>query len=261
MSNEKKVVTAVDRCIDILEYISCQSDSVNVREVAKKLDIPIASCFRIIKNLSDRGYIEKIPSSDQYILGMKILELADRKERTLDLRSIALPYMNNLALGVNQVVQLGRLENNGVIYIEQALPSAPINTIGALYTPLSVNVSASGKVLCAYLPVYEQALYIEQAVFTQLTEKSIMDKIEFKKHLAEIRKQGYAVDNEEYSIGIGCIAVPIFNYSGRCIASLGLTGNYTEYTNKNNLKEILAKLRESAANISAKMGAKPEFLQ
>lgn len=256
MSEEKKVVASVDRCIDILEYVSNQSNPVNVKEISENLHIPIASCFRIIKNLSDRGYIEKSSSSDRYYLGMKIMELAEKKERTLNIRSIALPYMNSLAMSVNQVVQLGRLENNGVIYIEQALPISPINVIGALYTPLSVNVSASGKVLCAYLPIYEQALYIEKSVFSQLTENSIMNKMEFKKHLMQVKEQGYARDNEEYSIGIGCLAVPIFNYSGKCVASLGVTGNNSEYEEEQHLNFILSKLKETASNISIKMGAK-----
>lgn len=251
------VVIAVDRCLDIMEYISKASGPVSVRELSVKLNIPNASCFRIIKNMLNRGYIEESDrASGQYELGLKILDLAEKKNRTLDVRTIAVPYMDQLARKTNQSVQLGKLEQNGVIYIEQSMSMSPIKVIGPLYTPIKINVSASGKVLCAFLPPYEQTSYVEQADFTRLTDNSIMDKVEFKKQLQVVRKNYYAVDNEEYSTGIGCLAVPIFDYRGQCAASLGLTGNIEDYTDEKNFEMMRQALMEAAGEISLKLGAK-----
>lgn len=256
MQDGRNVVLAVERCIDILEYVANRNEPVSVKEVAEKLNIPIASCFRIIRNLVDREYLEKSSSAaDQYTLGMSILGLAEKKSRMLDLRSIARPDMNKLANVTNQTVQLGRLDNRGVIYIEQALPMTPISVLGALFTPLNINVSASGKVLCAFLPTYEQAAYVEQAHFAKMTDKSIMDKTEFKKQLIGVREKWFAIDREEYSIGVGCLAMPLFDYNEKCVGSLGLTGNIGDYTDESSLENLLSNLRAAAKSISLKMGS------
>lgn len=259
MKNSNSVVVAVDRCIDILEYISNANAPVSVKEISINLKIPNASCFRIMKNLQMRGYIEEgAQTSGQYVLGFKVLDLADKKKSTLDVRTIAVPYMNQLSKNINQTVQLGRLEDAGVIYIEQALSMSPIKVIGPLFTPLAVNVSASGKVLCAFLPLYEQTAYIEKADFVRLTDNSIMDKVEFKRQLQLVRKNYFAVDIEEYSTGIGCLAVPIFDYRGRCVASLGLTGNIEDYRDEEVLERMKRELSDTAKQISAKLGARLE---
>lgn len=250
-------VVAVDRCFDILEYISNATAPVGVKELSIKLDIPNASCFRIVKNMIRRGYLEEsISAPGQYVLGIEIMKLAEKKKRGLDVRTIAVPVMSELAEKLCQTVQLGRLEESGVIYIEQALSRSPISVIGALFKPMSVNVSASGKVLCAYLPMYEQNSYIEDSIFAKQTDNSILDKVEFKKILQSVKKKGYATDIEEFGIGIGCLAVPIFDYRGKCVASIGLTGNVEDYIDENKLNCMLKNLKEAADLISYRLGAK-----
>lgn len=259
IKDKETIVPAVDRCIRILEFIANSNIPVSAKELAEKLDIPIASSFRIIKNLVERGYlVESVRYEGKYELGLKILYLAEKKIKSLDVRTIAREYMEKLSNETGQTVQLGKLENNAVIYIEQAMSLSPVKVVGSLYTPIQLNVSASGKVLCAFLSPYKQMEIVENAEFIKLTENSQMNKEEFRKTLPQIKKQHYAIDLEEYSIGVGCIAVPIFNYKGECIAALGLTGNIEDYVDEQ--KNIFMKntLMNAAKSISLKLGAQEE---
>ncbi len=69
-----------------------------------------------------------------------------------------------------------------------------------------------------------------------------------------VAERGYALDMQEYSIGVGCIAVPIFNYTGKCIASIGITGNYNEYLEEKNIQRFYEILKHAANEISSQMG-------
>lgn len=255
MSEENCIVPAVNRAIDVLEYVAQTSNSVTVKDLSEELDIPAASCFRIVKNLVARKYlIEDRFSKGRFMFGFRGIELADYALYKLDLRTIAIPYMKKLALDTNQAVQLGILETGGVVFIEQTMPINPIDIIAKQYVPLAINVCAGGKVLCAYMPLYKQSSYLSHAELVKNTEFSITDHDSLLAELKAVTERGYALDMQEYSIGVGCIAVPIFNYTGKCIAAIGITGSYQEYLEQENIEHFYGLLSHAANEISAQMG-------
>ena len=255
MMHETYQVPAIDRALNALELLVESNKPITIKEISAQLDIPIASCFRIIKTLQTRGYImESDEAPGLYAVGFKILHLADQALHKLDLRGIAISPMREVSTLTNQAVQLGKLDAKGVVYIEQVLPLRPVNVIAALHTPLSINISAAGKVLCAYMPLYQQSAYLEQVPFEGRTEHSVMDKAVFQQQLKTIRDRQYALDIEEYNLGIGCIAVPIFDYTGQCVATLGITGDIGDYSSQGNRDRMLSILQNAAASISLRLG-------
>lgn len=257
MSEENIVVPAVNRSLDILEYIAQAPGYVSVKDLSEALEIPAASCFRIVKNLLGRKYlIEDRNNKGRYMFGFRGIELADYALYRLDIRTVALPYMKSIALAVNQAVQLSVLETGGVIFVEQTMPINPINAIAAQYVPLPINVSAGGKILSAFMPKYKQKDYLAHAELARNTEYSITDCGKLMEELDTVLSRGYALDMQEYSIGVGCIAVPIFNYTGNCIAALGITGNYQEYLEEENIQRFYKILVQAASEISRQLGYK-----
>jgi DNA-binding IclR family transcriptional regulator len=255
MDQESYIVPAVERAFDILRYIGDASQSVSVRELSIKLDIPPASCFRIVKNLVLRGYlIEDYSIPGQFSLGFNLLKLSSQLLRKLDVRSIAVNFMRQIAIKTNHVVQLGVLHENGVMYVEQILPGSPISIIAPLMTILPINVSASGKVLTAFLSLHMRVDFLRNAKFECYTKNSIVDKTQFIDDLENIKSAGYALDIEEYSIGIGCIAVPIFDYNRNCVAALGITGPVSDYVDNDKRSAFTSLLTEFSTEISKRIG-------
>ncbi|MBD5395127.1 MAG: IclR family transcriptional regulator [Lachnospiraceae bacterium] len=255
MSEENNIVPAVNRSIDILEYIAQAPNPVTIKELSDALDIPTASCFRIVKNLLARKYlIEDRYTKGRYLYGFRAIELAEYALYKLDLRTIAIPFMKTIAMELNQAVQLSVLETGGVIFIEQTLPINPINAMAKQFVPSPVNVSAGGKILCAYMPLYKKNDYLSHAELAQYTEYSITDHDALMKELEKVAERGYALDMQEFSIGVGCIAVPIFNYTGNCIAAIGITGSYQEYQDQKNIDRFFEIMKHAADEISLQMG-------
>jgi DNA-binding IclR family transcriptional regulator len=257
MVKEEKnsAVPAVERALDILEYIGEQVQSVPLKEVQNALKIPQASFFRIITELSARGYLREDNSvSGKYVLGHKILYLSQRFARQIDLNTVALHSMRSLSEKCNQTSQLGILQHNGVVYVNQVLSSRPISITASLGTVLPVNISAAGKILTAFLPESEQEELLKKTKFASHTDKTISHIDEFRKELAKVKEYGVAMDDEEYAVGIGCLAAPIFNHKSRCVAAVGITGYIDDYKDKLLLSRNIQYVTQAAKEISEQIG-------
>lgn len=258
MTNDKDTygkVPAVDRIIDILEYLLTHRQA-TIKEISDACGIPSASASRLIKTLSVRGYLsEQKGVASAYSLGLKFLQFAQTVYQDLDMDAIAKDEMQRLSSITNQTSQLAVLDTDSVMYTQVVFPNIPISVVAPLKTPIAINISAAGKILCAYLEEDEKIAFVQKAKLTQSTEKSIVDKLEFLNHIHKAKKLGYACDMEEFSQGIGCIAAPIFDHTGKAVAAIGITGQYTAYNNPTSFERLKNQVLSSAKEISKKIGA------
>lgn len=248
-------VPALEKALDILEYVARRNSSVSVKELSRELEIATATAYRTVNYLSLRGYLrENDQSEGEYFLGPQIFHLANLVTQQLDLVHLAKPIMKELAVKTNQTTQLGILQDFGVVYVEQELPTSPVNIIAALRTIIPINVSASGKVLVAHLSTREQEYFLQNAELPKQTPNSIAEIDALKAELARVKTNGYALDNEEYARGIGCAAAPIFDHQGQAIAAIGVTGGIDHYTTGDDKREsIIQVVKDAAAEISEKL--------
>lgn len=119
--------------------------------------------------------------------------------------------MLSLAAQLGQTVQLGIWKNGCLIYIDQAFSSAPLSIIAPLYEPVQINTSASAKIMLSLLPDAECQNALTTCKFHRLTDNTITDKTAFMEEIKKSRFCGYGYDDEEFAVGIGCLAVPIYD--------------------------------------------------
>ncbi|HIR75339.1 MAG TPA: IclR family transcriptional regulator [Candidatus Choladousia intestinipullorum] len=255
MAVQNSVVPSLERALNIIEYLSGRNEAVTLKQLSKELDIPTASAFRLIKNLVNRGYVTEVSGGQTaYLLGYRIMSLAASHERNSSLQTTAKPVMQTLANQLGQTAQLAIWRNGSLLYIDHAFSSAPLSVIAPLYEPVSVNVSASAKVILAYLPENERMAAVEQCTFPNLTKNTITDPSDFLQEIEHSRTSGYGFDNEEFSLGIGCLAVPIFDGKKACIGALGITGSIQAYRQKQTFREMLDALFDASAKITQGLG-------
>lgn len=252
--NNLPIVPAVDRALSVLEFIAGSRESVNTKQISNALQLPNTSVFRIVKQLCSRGYLEEDAAHPgHFCLGIQILTLVNGMTYINDLRQVAHSELYSLAQRSRQVVQMGVLRDSSVTYIEQILPPNPVLLYTALYSTLPLNISAPGKVLAAFSSPSEREFLISNAKLERVTANTISSREAFASELENVHRNGYAVDNEEFSLGIGCLAVPIFNHEARCVAAIGLTGGIAAFRGDSR-KELLNMLFNSSAAISTKLG-------
>lgn len=251
------LVPAVHRALNVLEYVAQNRESVCVKDVAEALDLPSTTAFRLVKQLLVRGYLEEEESRPGYYrLGLQLLALTNGMTAINDLRQIAHAELDRLAVESRQAVQLGVLRGNSIAYIEQILPPNPVIIYTTPYSILPLNISASGKVLAAYSSPDSLKRLLSGVRFSKQTPKTIDSVEAFVAHLTLVLRDGFAVDDEEFALGIGCLAAPVFNHEMRCVAAVGVTGGIHDY--RGDSRRVLADmLLRSARAISLKLGMPP----
>ena len=250
---EKNRVPAVERALDILEYLIAHNKATGIKQIAAELRLPKVSVFRIMKSLESKGYVFNQGKSGLYVLGAKIVSMSNAVSRDANLAQIANPYMFELARRTGQTVQLGVLFEYQVMYIDQIRTTDSLSLIVPARKPFAVNTSAGGKVLVAHLEADRLAEFLDHTVLASPTEQAITDKERFGEELARVREQGYAIDDEEFARGIRCIAAPIHNSGGENIASLGITGHTQEITDER-IPQLLADTVQTADKVSQALG-------
>lgn len=255
-SNARKVmvVPALEKALDILEFLANASKPMTVKEIAQVLNIPIVTAYRTVNYLCSRNYLRE--GQGGYTLGDQISRLAHQMSRQADWVAEASPILRRLALQSEQTAQLGILRGFGVMYIDQKMPPHPVSIIAALRTILPINVSASGKVLVANLPSKEREYFLQHAELPAQTENTLTDLDELRAELERVREQGYALDFEEYARGIGCVAAPIRDADQHTVAAVGITGHISDYLDSERLSRLIGYVQQAAQEISALVQAR-----
>lgn len=201
--------TSLVRGLAVLECFDKQKrNRYTLAELARELNVPKSSMHRVLKTLSDMDYIRYEEHSKHYYLGVRVLSLGFALLNCMELREIARPYMEKISHECNKTVNLAVLDRDEMVYVERISVRSIREyniSIGTRITPWK---SAIGKAVLAYLERDKIADMIQKA---KIKGTFTFDDAAFDKILAETRKNGFAIDNQETRKGIMAIAVPIFS--------------------------------------------------
>jgi DNA-binding IclR family transcriptional regulator len=246
---------ALDRGLSVLEYVMEASHPVSMKEISKRMAIPSASAFRLVKTLVQRGYLEEINLSQQFYLpGSRVFQLVQFYQLNHSLQSVARTSLRDLAERTGQTAQLAILTGTSVMYIEQAIPKEPVSIVAPVHSYIPINVSAAGKILCSYLTDDELKTFLVPDNLQKRVKNTICDPAALVKEIKLSRKRGYATDIEEFARGIGCAACAIWDSHDRCVGALGVTGHVDQYQNRATFDEIVQSVLELAEDVSHLMG-------
>lgn len=246
---------SVLKAMQLLDLFTYKDSELTLHEITERANIPKSTAYRLLMTLESGGILEKHIESKhdaKYRLGLKLLELGDLVAKRLELRNIALPFMQKLAKQTNEAIHLVIVNQDKATYIEKVDSNRALrlNTRIGKSTPLYIG--SGPKLLLAYLPegVQEQIL---AEPFEKLADGREVDKDQLKQELLDIQQKGYAFSVGEQDLDTTGISFPIFNYEGKVIASLAISG-LSSYYEGENLELIKEKSQQAAKNISEQLG-------
>lgn len=245
-------VRVVNKAFDILELLSKSESPMSLSEIVRETGISKSTVYRLLQTLYTRHYIEK-DSNNNYQLGFKIVELVSNHINGLELQTEAKPIMASLGEKVPLTVHLGILEEEKVIYLEkfEQQPSTRVYSEVGRRSP--AQCSSMGKCILANLKEEQIDYIVGKLEFQQYTQNTILDEQQFRKYLRKVKKQGWAMDDQEYMIGHRCIAAPVFNYKGETIASLSVSGSDYQLSDES-INCVIEKVVEAAHELSKRLG-------
>ncbi len=244
-------IKSIEKALDLLEFLSIKEQETGITEISKKLNLGLSTVHRILSTLKSRGYVIQNQQTTKYRLGIKLFELGCAVQSTRRLVEITKPYLKQLSQSTNETANLAILEGKEVIYLDTIESTEILRTEIMAGTRTPAHCTALGKVLLSFISNREfESLYKSDEPLSSLTSKSISSLEELKKHLKKVKEQGYAIDREEYKIGVNCIGVPIFGRNGEAIAAISITGPASRFTidEMEKVKDILITTSEEISN-------------
>ena len=247
-----KGVQVIDRAFDILELLSLEKDGLGVTEIGNRIGLHKSTVHRILSAMAERGYIEKSGKS-AYKLGLKLIEISSVYLNSIELKTEARPYLWELTSKLNQTTHLAILEGNEAVYIDKVDVMTSIRLYSQIGRRIPVYCSGLGKCLLSGLAESKLHEVIDSCSFKQLTDNTIMDKDQLLLQVEEARKNGWALDNGEHEAGVRCIAAPIFDYRGKVIAAVSVSGPANAITPDRD-QETGNMVKDVALKISKRVG-------
>ncbi len=249
------MITSVDRCLRILEILS-NIGTCGITELGERLGIDKSSVYRIVSTMRHKDYVEQVPESKKYVLGLKILELANRLVDKMELASKVRPFLEQLNDLSGETSHLAVLRKSRVVYIDRVASSEVVAVTTSIGAHEPAYSAATGKAIMAFLSqdaLKEAMTVIEAEGLEVFTDKTISTIPGLHKELARVREKGYAFDNEERYLGVRCLAAPILDHERVVIASIGISGPVTRLTNKR-IQELAAVVKAISQKASASLG-------
>jgi DNA-binding IclR family transcriptional regulator len=253
------LIQTVERVSLILDRVGQNPQGVSIKELSAGLKLPKGTIHRILSSLCYFGYVRQDPETKNYSLGLKLMELSALLGSQLDLRRVAEPVLRDLVETTGEAAHMVILDRNEIVYIDKIeakqMPGGLVmsSRVGARNPAHSCAV---GKVLLSHLS--EEALegLIREKGLSPRTANTITDPRLLREHLQAVRRQGYAIDEEENERGIRCLAAPIFDGRGRPVAAISVSGPAVRVTKKIIQDVFKREVMKAAAEISRRLGFK-----
>ena len=246
--SEKKSIQVIDRMSELLDAIARYPEPVSLKILAAETGLHSSTAHRILAAMTENGFVERDPAG-HYQLGRKLLGLGSRVDAQTDLRQIAQPVMARLRDQLGETVNLTVREGDEVVYVEKATPNRMMHVQQLIGSRAPLHVTAVGKLMLAVSGEEACLGYAERTNLPAYTRNTVNS---IEKLLAEtwtLASQGYAFDDEEAEIGVGCIGTVIFDAAGNIVAGLSVSAPI-----ERRRLEWVNDLMQAAEEISKAMG-------
>ncbi len=249
---ERAPLRSVSNALAILEAFTLERPELGVTELARTLKLGKSTVHRLLASLSARGYVRKNPATDRYCLGLKAFEVGALAVRQRTIRETAAPFLQHLAAACRETVHLGVLDEGDVIYIDKIESQQALQMYSRIGRRAPAHCTALGKALLAWEP----ADALERVLRRRLqayTPRTLTDPDALRRELARTRARGYALDDDEFEVGLKCIAAPVRDHTRQVVASLGIASPAVRLPEER-VGPLAELVRATAADVSAALG-------
>jgi len=253
---EKKsyVIQSVTNALNLLEEFKEDRDELGVTELSKRLGLHKNNVFRLLATLESKGFIEQNKATENYRLGVKSLELGQTFIKQLGLVRQAKPFMREIVEKCNEMAYIGVIRQDSVVYLDVEEANQTVKVANRVGWRLPIHCTAIGKAQIAFSSEEELDKLGILDNMERFTPNTIIDKGAFIKHLKEVARQGYALDNEEYNLGVRCVGVALRDYTGRVVGGISVSGPSFRMSDEILKREIIPAVKEVGEKVSKRLG-------
>ncbi|MGE4277248.1 MAG: IclR family transcriptional regulator [Lawsonibacter sp.] len=222
-SAENSSVRVVDRTLNIIEALAGAPRGMPLNALSESVGLHKATVYRLLQSLVGRHYVIKDEESGKYRLTMRLFDLGSQILGGFNLLGVARPFLEKISDETHEVVHLAARDNTEIVYLYKEDPNSNVvqmeSRVGAR-NPL--YCTGLGKSILAALSDTELETVWKNSSVTARTPRTILSLEDMRKDLAEARRLGYAIDDEEGEVGVRCVAAPIRDSYGTPFAAISI---------------------------------------
>jgi len=253
-----RTIQSVDRALDILEALADASGEMSLNELAGRVGLNVSTCHHLLATLVARGYAGQTRRTRSYYLGSRITALSERRLKQFNLVDLAMPELHRLSDVTLESVHLAVLQGHTLATLAKLESRLPIR-VGSDDSRKSdaAHATATGKAILAWLPEAEIARVIAHTGLRRFTPQTIATIAELMEDLRHVRRKGYAMDDEEFQLGVVCVGAAIRDHAGAVIGSVSCSMPSMR-AEGDHIDRAKAAVRAAAAAISERYGSPKE---
>jgi DNA-binding IclR family transcriptional regulator len=234
----------------ILETLARAEVPMGVTEISLALALPKSNTHRMLQALTDQRYVIRQPGG-RYSASIKLWELGSAALSGFDLRRHAEAVMEALMERTGESVHLSVLDQREVVYLHKVESPNPVRAYSQIGGRAAAHCVATGKAMIAFRG--KTALAAMSKDLESHTDRTLTDPARFLAEMEQVRKRGYAVNREEWRVGVSGVAAPIGDAAGTVIAAIGLSGPAARFKPAR-LRQFADEVMQAAAGLSEGLG-------
>jgi DNA-binding IclR family transcriptional regulator len=242
---------SVKKAFAILSAISSSKDGMGVSDLAKKLKMAKSTVHGMTSALEELGAVMRDPLTKKYKLGFTLLEIGRSAYYQIDLQTSARPITEELMARTQTSVFLGILNWDQVTILDIVEARQGLNITAPVGSTIPLFAGAVGKVFLASMPEEQAAKIVNSKGLPRFTANSIVDMDVYFSELRRVREKGYAVDDEEYILGVRAVASPLIGL-GQLRSAIWAVG-FKASLDEKKMQTLTAETQKAAKAISRRI--------
>jgi len=215
-------IQVIDRAATLLDAISRYSMPVTLKALSADTNLAPSTAFRILHSLIDNRFVER-DSVGKYLLSGRLLRLSNYSNTNIDFRKVAIPYMEKLRDKFGETINLTTREGDVVIYIERAIPNRMMHVQQIIGSRAPLHVTGVGKMMLGMEGEEGISGYAQRTNLPTYTRNTFSKLETLISECVSCVEQGFAFDNEEAEMDVGCIGVLLYDRYGEVVAGLSVS--------------------------------------
>ena len=247
------VVQSVARALGLLEAVAAH-DEVGLTDLGRETGLQPSTVHRLLATLIASGYVVQSKRAGRYRLSHKVVALAGGPElRVARLCALAHSHLEGIRDISDETTNLVVLERLTAVYVDQVESTRAVRMFTQVGLRALAHACGGGKALLAFQPDEARADLLASEPFKSLTSHTITNATAMRKELDRVRTRGYAIENEEYETGVGCVGVPILDDDGHALAAISVSAPLARLQELD-MDELVAFMTDHTHEISQQLG-------
>jgi len=250
---ERGGIQSLERAFAILEEVARNREGISLVELSKRVGLHNSTAFHLVKTMMSLGYVQQVRDPKRYRIGRRLFTLAAAALNEIELVGVATPVLENLTRDTGECSHFAIRSGDKVVVLAKTASSGMLQMAHQVGVTRPAHCTALGKVLLSGFSADQLDRYFASHELTKFTAKTIVEPERVRREIEAVHRDGIGFDDGEFDAEVRCVAVPVYDLTGRVAGAIGISGPIWRLSIQA-LQEKAQQVRGAAAELSRELG-------